>query len=168
MYDSIVYITAWLYHSEPEPEPEPEPVVVTVAVTVAGNNAPLKGSSMFFEFEKLDVYQVSLDFVASADDVSEALPKGRAYLKDQLRRAANSIAANLAEGVGEFSQAEKIRFYRMSRRSAVECASHLLVCKRLPLVDEVLINKGLEQLHRIVAMQTSMIKSVSSRTQENR
>ena len=123
---------------------------------------------MYFEFEKLDVYQVSLDFVASADEVAEQLPKGRAYLRDQLRRAANSIAANLAEGVGEFSKLEKIRFYRMSRRSAVECASHLFVIKRLGLADEVQINCGHEQLHRIIAMLTSMIKSVSSRTQDNR
>jgi len=99
---------------------------------------------MYFEFEKLDVYQVSLDFVAVADEVADSLPKGRAYLKDQLRRGANSVAANLAEGVGEFSPAEKARFYRMARRSAVECASHLLVCRRLTLVDDGLIGKGLD------------------------
>ncbi len=78
---------------------------------------------MYFDFEKLDVYQVTLDFVATADDVTEKLPRGRRYLKDQLRRAANSIAANIAEGVGEYSPAEKARFYRIARRSAVECAS---------------------------------------------
>jgi len=118
---------------------------------------------MYFEFEKLDVYKVTLDFVAVADDVAETLPKGRRYLKDQLRRSANSIAANLAEGVGEFSPAEKVRFYRMARRSAVECASHLVVCRRLTLADDPLIAKGLDQLLRIVAMQTSMIKSISAK-----
>jgi len=118
---------------------------------------------MYFEFEKLDVYQVSLDFVATADEIAEALPKGRAYLKDQLRRAANSIPSNLAEGVGEYAQSEKVRFYRMSRRSAVECASHLFVIRPLGLVDDARITTGLEQLHRIVAMETSMIKSVSAR-----
>ena len=123
---------------------------------------------MYFEFEKLDVYQVTLDFVAVADKVTEFLPKGRTYLKDQLRRGANSVAANLAEGVGEFSPAEKARFYRMARRSAVECASHLLVCRRLNLVDDVLIGKGLGQLLRIVAMQTSMIKSTSTKAHKTR
>ncbi len=123
---------------------------------------------MHFEFEKLDVYTVALDFVAAADDVAEALPKGRRYLKDQLRRAANSVAANLAEGVGEFSPAEKVRFYRMARRSAVECASHLFVCRRLTLADDALIAKGLDQLLRIVAMQTSMIKSISEKTNDSR
>jgi len=123
---------------------------------------------MYFEFEKLDVYQVTLDFVAVADEVAESLPKGRTYLRDQLRRGANSVAANLAEGVGEFSPAEKARFYRMARRSAVECASHLLVCRRLTLVDDALIGKGLDHSLRIVAMQTSMIKSTSTKTLETR
>ncbi len=123
---------------------------------------------MHFEFEKLDVYQVTSDFVAVADEVAESLPKGRTYLKDQLRRGANSIAANLAEDVGEFSPAEKVRFYRMSRRSAVECASHLLACRRLSLVEDALIATGLDQQLRIVAMQTSMIKSISAKTHKTR
>lgn len=91
---------------------------------------------MHFEFEKLDVYHASLDFVVIADEIAEGLPRGRSYIKDQLRRAASSIPSNIAEGVGEFMPKEKVRFYRMARRSAVECASHLLVCRRLTLASE--------------------------------
>jgi len=118
---------------------------------------------VYFEFEKLDVYQVSVDFVVVADGITGALPRGRAYFKDQIRRAANSIPANIAEGVGEFAPNEKVRFYRIARRSAVECASHLLVCRRLELVDEPSVQKGRELLLRVVAMLTSMTKSVGSR-----
>jgi four helix bundle protein len=114
---------------------------------------------MYFDFEKLDVYRVSLEFVATADRVAKGLPTGRSYLRDQLRRAANSIAANIAEGVGEFSSAEKARFFRMARRSAVECASHLLVAERLGLVEPEGVSEGREQLLRIVAMLTSMVKA---------
>ncbi|MCP4592059.1 MAG: four helix bundle protein [bacterium] len=120
---------------------------------------------MYFEFEKLDVYQLSLDFLVIADDIAGRLPRGRSYLKDQLRRAANSIPANTAEGVGEFAPKEKARFYRMARRSAVECASHLLVCKRLQLVDDASVSRGLEPLHRVVAMLTSIAKRVETRHQ---
>ena len=149
-----------------QPEPEPEPVIVTViGIPVLEVD---EEKLMYFEFEKLDVYNVTLDFVAAADDVAESLPKGRRYLKDQLRRGANSIAANLAEGVGEYAPAEKVRFYRISRRSAVECASHLLACRRLALVEDALIATGLDQLLRIVAMQTSMIRSISTKARETR
>ena len=88
----------------------------------------------------------------------------RRYLKNQLLRAANSIAANIAEGVGEYSPAEKVRFYRIARRSAVECASHLLVSARLDLIqDDALLSRGRDQLLRIVAMLTSLTKSVSAK-----
>ena len=119
---------------------------------------------MYFDFEKLDVYQVALDFALSADDVAQKLPRGRSYLKDQLLRAANSIAATIAEGVGEYSPAEKARFYRIARRSAVECASHLPVSARLGLIqDDALLGRGRDQLLRIVAMLTSLTKSVSAK-----
>ena len=55
--------------------------------------------------ERLDAYKASIDFLAIADEVSGSLPKGRAYLADQLRRAATSIALNIAEGAGEFAVA---------------------------------------------------------------
>ena len=117
---------------------------------------------MVFDFEKLDVYQVSLDFVTTSERVIEDLPAGRAYFRDQIRRAANSICANIAEGVGEYAQAEKARFYRIARRSAVECASHLLVAERLGVANSEDVSKGREQLHRIVAMLTSLAKLNSS------
>ena len=41
-----------------------------------------------FDHERLDVYQVAIDFVALADEVVEHLPRGRRYLADQLQRAA--------------------------------------------------------------------------------
>ena len=68
---------------------------------VRGPNARDRAPSMYFEFARMDVYQAALDFVVVADQIAEALPSGRAYLRDQLRRGANSIAANIAEGVGE-------------------------------------------------------------------
>jgi len=40
---------------------------------------------MHFDHEKLDVYQISIEFVALADKIIEHLPKGRAYLADQLQ-----------------------------------------------------------------------------------
>jgi len=83
--------------------------------------------------ERLDAYKASIDFLAIADEVSGSLPKGRAYLADQLRRAATSIALNIAEGAGEFAAREKARFYRMARRSATECGAVLDVCARLGL-----------------------------------
>ena len=108
------------------------------------------------DHEKLTVYQVAIEFVILADDVIEHLPRGRAYLSDQLQRAALSIPLNIAEGAGEYAVDEKARFYRMAKRSATECAGVLDVCQRLRLVDEGRYVKGRELLISIVSMLIKM------------
>ena len=91
---------------------------------------------VLLDHEKLSVYQVAIEFVILADEVVEHLPRGWAYLSDQLQRAALSISLNIAEGAGEYAVDEKARFYRMAKRSATECAGVLDVCQRLRLIEE--------------------------------
>ena len=114
----------------------------------------------YFDHEKLDVYQVSIDSVVLIDEIVGHLPRGRAYLADQLQRAGTSVTLNIAEGAGEYSGSEKNRFYRMAKRSATECAGILDICQRLRLVDAARHERGRELLLRIVAMLTKMAKSV--------
>ena len=111
---------------------------------------------VLLDHEKLTVYQVAIEFVILADDIIEHLPRGRAYLSDQLQRAALSIPLNIAEGAGEYAVDEKSRFYRMAKRSATECAGVLDVCQRLHLVDENRYIKGRELLIGIVSMLIKM------------
>src|SRR5829696_5799510 len=111
---------------------------------------------VLLDHEKLTVYQVAIEFVILADEVIEHLPRGRAYLSDQLQRAALSIPLNIAEGAGEYAIDEKARFYRMAKRSATECAGVLDVCQRLRLVEESRYMKGRELLIGIVSMLIKM------------
>ena len=90
---------------------------------------------MAFDHEKLDVYQLAIDFVARANSVVEGLPRGRGYLADQLQRAALSVVLNIAEGAGKFSPKDKAAFYTRARGSATESAAVLDVCERLKLVE---------------------------------
>lgn len=110
------------------------------------------------DHEKLNVYQVAIEFVLLADEVIEHLPRGRAYLSDQLQRAALSIPLNIAEGAGEYAINEKARFYRMAKRSTTECSGILDVCLRLQLVEEKRYTKGRELLIRIVSMLIKMVQ----------
>ena len=112
----------------------------------------------YFEHEKLDVYRAAIELVILIEVVIEGLPRGRAYLADQLQRAGTSVPLNIAEGAGEYSSNEKIRFYRMARRSATECAGILDICWRLQIIEELNHSKGRELLIRIVAMLTKMAK----------
>lgn len=113
---------------------------------------------VYLDHERLDVYQLSLDFVVTASDIVENLPKGRAYLADQLNRASSSIVLNIAEGAGEFSPADKARFYRIARRSGTESAASLDICRKLKLIDESTYARGRDQLLRIVSMLVRLCK----------
>ena len=109
-----------------------------------------------FDHEKLNVYQAAISFVVLIDEIVKALPKGRAYIADQILRAGTSVPLNIAEGAGEYSPNEKIRFYRMARRSATECAAILEICLRLKLIEDILYTQGRELLIRLVSMLTKM------------
>jgi four helix bundle protein len=86
------------------------------------------------------------------------LPKrGTSDLKDQLKRAAQSIPQNIAEGAGKFTRADKARFYTIARGSAVECAAHLDVLQIEEFLDEENYRAGTQLLERVVAMLTKMI-----------
>ncbi|OGQ25018.1 MAG: hypothetical protein A2138_08495 [Deltaproteobacteria bacterium RBG_16_71_12] len=115
------------------------------------------------DHEKLDIYQHALKFVADAQQLADDLPGKRGDLGDQLRRASTSIALNIAEGAGEFAPREKARFYRMARRSAVECAAILDVAVRLGLLQGAHVNAR-EDLVRIVGGVVRLIQSSERRS----
>jgi len=114
---------------------------------------------MAFDHERLDVYQLAIEFVARANDVIEKLPRGRGYLSDQLQRAALSIVLNIAEGAGKFSQADKASFYMRARGSATESAAVLDVCRKLNLIASPIAEQNKGILDRIAKMLTKLIKS---------
>ncbi len=118
---------------------------------------------MYFEFENLDVYKAALDFIALVDKIVRQLPRGYAHRKKQLQRSADSIADNIAEGVGEFAANERRRFLRISRRSGLEAASQLLVIRRQNQAEAKLLDHTLALLHRIVCMLTKMASATQDR-----
>jgi len=111
--------------------------------------------------ERLDVYKAAITFLPIADEIAASLPKGRAYLADQLRRAATSITLNIAEGAGEFAAGDKARFYRMARRSGTECAAVLDICAQLGFGSVQTVTAAKTLLHRIVSMLTVLVMKVS-------
>ena len=117
---------------------------------------------MEFPYSRLHAYQAAAAFVVTVDVITTALPRGRAYLVDQLRRAAtSSIQANLAEGAGEFSAPDKARFYRMALRSAAECGALLDQCADLKLSDEDAVYEARVLLDRVIAMTTRLVQRFS-------
>jgi four helix bundle protein len=107
---------------------------------------------MQLDHERLDVYQLSLDFLVFANNLVDSLPRGHSHVVDQLSRAATSIVLNLAEGAGKYSRPDKRRFYLTARGSATESAALLDIFSRLKLIDEDRYRSGKDMLARIVGM----------------
>lgn len=114
---------------------------------------------MSFDHDRLDVYQRALELLDLTDRIIDAMPSGRAHLKDQLDRAANSIVLNVAEGAGEFSLADKQRFYRIARRSATESAAILDIIRRRGNSPPDLLAQARDLLVRIVSMLIRMTQN---------
>ena len=121
------------------------------------------GKQAHFDFERLAVFGVAVEAVVAIDELTSSLTGGRAYVRDQLRRAANSIPLNIAEGAGEFLPAEKARFYRMARRSATECAGQLIVGTRLGIWPAPQVEAALAILRRVIVMLVRLVRSCTER-----
>ena len=114
---------------------------------------------MPLDHERLEVYQVALEFLVLADEVIESLPRGRRHIADQLTRASISIVLNIAEGAGKFSKPDKRRYYLTSVGSATESAAIFDVCMKLKLITPELHQRGKQLLERIVSMLVKLARS---------
>ena len=108
-------------------------------------------------FQKLDVYQQSIRFLALASELAESLPRGNAERIDQLIRAAESVLRNIAEGAGRWSTADAKKHYKIARGEAMECAASLDVLRVRGLIAVDIYERGLLHLEKVVSMLTKMI-----------
>jgi four helix bundle protein len=108
-------------------------------------------------FQKLDVYQRSIEFLVFARRLLQRIPKGHGDLVDQLRRSSQSIPQNIAEGAGKTTRADTAKHYTIARGSAMESAAHLDVMKVEGLIEDEHYSVGAALLERVVAMLTKMI-----------
>ena len=107
-------------------------------------------------FQRLEVYQRAIEFLALVIDIVGELPKGHSERSDQLVRAAESIVRNIGEGAGRWSEADSAKHYKIARGEAMECAASLDVMKLRKVVAPHRYNDGLRLLESIVAMLTKM------------
>ena len=84
--------------------------------------------------EKLDVYQLAINYVAWVFQRAEKLNGAHRHARDQWLRASQSIPLNIAEGNGKSTAADRRKFFEIARGSALECAAVqdvLFVCNAL-------------------------------------
>jgi len=118
---------------------------------------------MAFAFEKLQVYQKAIDFADQVASLTEEWPRGYGFLRDQLNRAALSVAANLAEGNGRFTKADRKNFFGISRGSVQECVPLLELARRRALMDDARHGELKDNLEEIARMLSGLIRGLDRR-----
>ena len=109
-----------------------------------------------FDHEKLDVYQLSVEFVGWSYGQAKELEGVDRHARDQLLRASQSIPLNIAEGNAKLPSPDRLRSWRIALGSALECAAILDVLQVCGAMSEESVANGKRPLERIVAMLTRM------------
>ena len=114
------------------------------------------------KFEKLEVWQLAIEYVDLCYDIAGKLPQEEKYnLTSQLQRAAVSVALNIAEGSTSQTNPEQARFLGMSIRSLVETvACQHLIHRRNYLDDTTPLREAYQASEKLVAKLQAMRRAV--------
>lgn len=117
----------------------------------------------YYSFNDMPVWKLSLRLSEVVFSISNELPKSEDYgLISQIRRSANSISANIAEGFGRKSNKDKSHFYIIARGSAYETQSHLLYGQKIGYFLETDITNLNTEYNNLIFELNKILKSLSS------
>lgn len=113
--------------------------------------------------EKLDVWKKAVELVVQIYNSTESFPKDERYgLTSQIRRAAVSVPANIAEGAGRNSEKEFAYFLSNAQGSASELETELLIAHRLGYLSDAAyqeLRPKLESVGRMIVGLSQHLKS---------
>jgi len=116
---------------------------------------------MAFKFEKLIVWQKSLDLSDEVNQLAKTFPKDELYvLVSQIKRAADSVSLNIAEGSTGQSNPEFSRFLGIALRSNIEVVGCIFLAKRRGFIDEDKFDKIYKMCEEILVIINSLRNSL--------
>jgi len=111
---------------------------------------------------KLDAWNIAIDLVVDIYEATESFPKEERYgLTSQIRRAAVSIPANIAEGAGRYSNREFAHFLSNAQGSASELETELIISNKLGYLNDEAHLRLMAPLDRIGRLITGLSKHVT-------
>jgi four helix bundle protein len=113
-------------------------------------------------YHRLDAWKQAISLVVDVYKTTESFPKEERYgLTSQIRRAAVSIPANIAEGAARYSNREFAHFLSNAQGSASELETELLISHRLGYLNEQAHTDLSAALDRIGRLITGLSKHVA-------
>ena len=114
-------------------------------------------------FEDLIVWQKAHQFALMVYRFSRTFPRSETYgLTSQFRRAAVSIAANIAEGFKKRSKPDKLRFYNIAQGSIEESRYYLILAKDLEYGDVFELTQLLEEVSKLLNAYSQVVLNSDS------
>ena len=115
-------------------------------------------------YRELIVWQKSIDLTVRTYGLTRRFPAEERYgLTSQMRRAAASVPANIAEGHARRSTGEFLQFLGIARGSLAEVETFLTLSERLDLIQSETSDSLLQDCAEINKMLTGLMRSLSSR-----
>jgi len=114
------------------------------------------------KFERLEVWQLALEYIDLTYDLAGQLPRSEEYnLKSQIIRAATSVALNIAEGSTSQTDPEQARFLSMAIRSLLETVACQQIIKRRGFIsDASVLDRAYASAQTLAAKLHSMRKAI--------
>ena len=126
-------------------------------------------SELAFRFEGLEVWKRSVALAGTVYQITKTLPRTEQFgLIDQMRRAAVSISANIAEGSARDTDRDFAHFLNISRGSLFELVSHFEVALRLEYVTVSEAVKVKSEATEIAKMLSGLRKHIHAKSVERR
>ena len=126
-------------------------------------------ASSFFLYEKLEVWNLAVDFVKDIYEILYGFPASENYiLCGQIKRAAISIPSNIAEGAGRVSVKEKIHFIDIANGSLYEVLCQFKNAMEIGYIDETSYNSIKNNATRISMMLGGWRRSLSTKLDNNK
>ncbi len=98
-------------------------------------------------FQDLEVWKMAHQLVLKIYKITEGMPKHEMFgLTSQLRRAAVSVPANIAEGFKKRTPADKAKFYNISQGSLEECRYYLILIRDLAYAETTELQQELDRV----------------------
>jgi four helix bundle protein len=112
-------------------------------------------------YKELKVWQKSVDLVEHVYVMTKDFPKEERFgLVSQMRRAAISVPANIAEGYGRSHRGDYLHHLSMSRGSLLELETHLVIADRLGLVTAESVSTIGQRIQEVDRMLYGLIESL--------
>ena len=117
-----------------------------------------------YKFQKLDVYQLGLDFVDKIYQLTTQLPESERFnLRSQLERAATSIVLNIAEGSTGQTNMEQNRFLGMALRSYIETIACMDLIERRKYLKVETISSARQLGHQVFVKLQALRRALKNR-----